>query len=99
MRKQDMMLAKLDEDNKRLTEELALVKAEGQSMTSVADRLEELQLQATGYESLIDQESTRVDELGSEVRSHPTHPHLFVHAVSVCLCVCVCAPLPCPPAC
>eukprot|EP00037_Helgoeca_nana_P025701 m.284546 g.284546 ORF g.284546 m.284546 type:complete len:575 (+) comp27020_c2_seq2:239-1963(+) len=68
MRKQDMMLAKLDEDNKRLTEELALVKAEGQSMTSVADRLEELQLQATGYESLIDQESTRVDELGSEIK-------------------------------
>lgn len=67
LRKQESMLAKLEEDNSRLSEELALVKAEGASMKSVAVRLEELQLQATGYESLIEQESTRVGELDKEV--------------------------------
>ena len=61
------MLLTLEEDNERLKEELSLVQAEGNSMKSVAARLDELQLQASGYESLIEQENARVSELDSEV--------------------------------
>jgi phage-related minor tail protein len=69
LRKQDVMLQQLRDDNARLKDELELVKAEGASMKSVAKRLEELHLQATGYESLIEEESDRVTELDKEIKS------------------------------
>jgi hypothetical protein len=89
LRKQEAALLTLEEDNQRLKEELSLVQAEGNSMKAVAGRLDELQLQASGYESLIEQEGARVSDLDSEVCA-------IFHRVWCVLCFVRCAVVPLP---